>query len=614
MTELEFYIDGQRIDLFEFSDSPVKLNYILLDLQFLDKRGGVISNIFKIPATKSNNQKLNFYYDVQSTNPERFVAPKPAQIILGGVTLFNGTVTGKAAWIADNPESYELMLKGNNLEWSDKLKELPIIELDLPTITWDEASVRDSWNNTYADKYVAPLVIYGNTVHYQITWNTGSKRWEVNHGTGNPLQWHYSDFRYWLFVYPMIKDMFAKAGFSIESAWLESSEAKEFIVYFNDTDAYNAVDQYGNLVTSINYKTDVIKKERMCLDFFKGIANRFNLLFYTDNERKIVYMEPFDSFFNGSVDVTNKVDLSKSRKLSQYSDVLKNIYYHDRMDQHGTWYLENLLPLNQQVSYSLDPKLLLDGGYYYGGYKFFETAKENTDIESYFEGITTGIISLDANKEIYMPFILDQSINPVCFIDTTTGLQSCSYPLPFPSGEVEPRFARYAGMTSMKNALDQSSIGAKFRYHSDAAISNRPFAYICDYAEEAGGHNYHYSDQWNSVSEEYKLRYFPFYVPIFTPKLLPGVISKHYSNFLYSIYYGRYTETNLLIKGVDILNEIQRKNIQLYQAVWVLLEISNYTPSNNTTTKCTLLENKKADQDFIDKLLYGGNFHTLYRF
>lgn len=611
---LELYVDGEQVDLFELTDTPVKLNYLLLDLQFLDKRGGTASNVFKVPATKRNNAVFNYYYDTHAANPEKFVEPKKAILISGGVTIFDGTITGKVAYKKVSAASYEVILTANNLEWSKQLEEMPLVSLDLPTVNWDESTVRNSWGNTYTDKYVAPLACYGNPTNYHVQWNAGAQIWEAAHIGGNPLTWIYEDFRYWLFVYPMVKEMFKATGYTIQSAFIESAMFKKFIVYFNDTDIYN------QLPAAINFKSDVIKAERNCLDFLKGIANRFNLMFYTDNQRKIVYIEPFDELTSGSKDMDAKADLSRETKLSQYSSILKNTVFTDQLDLMGKWQQEYIQSFYANSIYSVDLdlfySLFLKAGFYKGGFRFFENV-EDEPIESYFEGYVTGQILLDQTSvvdtyPIFMPFIFDAPQDTTYQTNSSTGLKLWKRIFPAPSGSVEPKFGYYAGMKDMLNANSHAPIGSKFKYHSDALRFERPLMYICDYAGEENGYNFHYSDQWDSAQGQFQIEYFsnPLVWP-FTPRKLPGLIRKHYKNLLYSIYYSRFFEGYFKLDVTDVAGDILLKNIQFEACQWRLLEISNFNAQNPGTTLCRMLEVKAPDQNFIDALLYGGDFSLI---
>lgn len=609
MKEVEFYIDDQRVDLFSLSDNPIKLNYILLDLQFLDKRGGTVSNIFKVPATKNNNRIFAYYNDIQQKGAENFSKPRKALLIAGGVTVFDGQAIGKAYYGDSAPISYETILKANNLDWSDFLKDLKLVDLSLPTINYDEPTVKASWGHTHADKYVAPLICYGKPYNYNVAWNSGTLLFSPNHAGGNPLKWYYDDFRYWLFAWPIIEEMFRKAGYKIQSNFINNPtptfDFKKFIVYFNDENVY------ADLPASVNFKEGkLISADRNCLDFLKGIANLFHLIFYTDTVKKTVYIEPFDTFFTGIASIEDKIDLSQTHKTSQYSDTVKNVFYNWKEDSFGNSYQQYIKNILSTPSPMIpEPALVYDEGFYKGGFRFNNDKEENSYV-SYFKGYMTGQLQLDSDFSIYVPFLLDGQVSTV----TATGylgFVQAMHPMPAQAGESDPCFAYYAGLTPMINTGDYTTTAPRFRYHNDTARTDRPFAYICDYIGEEHQNNFHFCDQWNSVWIE-ELRIAGLYV--FPTKLLPGLVSKHMKNFLYSLYYGRSMEVPVQISPLDINSDIQRKHIQFLQTLWVMLEISNYNAASSGSVTCKMLETLVADKPFSDSLVYGGDFTVMYNF
>lgn len=57
-----------------------------------------------------------------------------------------------------------------------------------------------------------------------------------------------------------------------------------------------------------------------CLSFVQALRHMFNLRFYTDQAARVIYMEPHDDFYGGSlVDWTQRVDLSKPVSVSDFS-------------------------------------------------------------------------------------------------------------------------------------------------------------------------------------------------------------------------------------------------------------------------------------------------------
>ena len=98
----------------------------------------------------------------------------------------------------------------------------------------------------------------------------------------------------------------------------------------------------------------VINKEYKQIDFIKGVSHAFNLQFTTDEISKIVYIEPFDSFYQSyydAIDWTDKVDKSKEINDVFVKDSFKRDiifkYKTDskdaKVEQRGNDYFEKIL-------------------------------------------------------------------------------------------------------------------------------------------------------------------------------------------------------------------------------------------------------------------------------
>lgn len=99
---------------------------------------------------------------------------------------------------------------------------------------------------------------------------------------------------------------------------------------------------------------NVINKKYKQMDFIKGVSHAFNLQFSTDEISKIVYIEPFDTFYKSfydAIDWTDKVDLSQEIKDVFVKDSFKRDiifkYKTDdkdaKVEQRGNDYFEKIL-------------------------------------------------------------------------------------------------------------------------------------------------------------------------------------------------------------------------------------------------------------------------------
>jgi hypothetical protein len=99
---------------------------------------------------------------------------------------------------------------------------------------------------------------------------------------------------------------------------------------------------------------NVINKEYKQIDFIKGVAHAFNLQFTTDEASKIIYIEPFDTFYKSfyeAEDWTYKVDTSQETKDVFIKDSFKRdiIFKYktdnkdSKVEQRGNDYFEKIL-------------------------------------------------------------------------------------------------------------------------------------------------------------------------------------------------------------------------------------------------------------------------------
>jgi hypothetical protein len=509
----EVIIDGEKIDLYDQLDVPINLSYVLLDLNYFDKRGGSFSNIFKVPATKRNNIAFNWYYDGQIADTSKFIKEKPAQVIVNGVVVFDGYISGKASYEAADPESYEANIKGGNIDWASKLSDLPLVDLTYPTVNYNGGTIRDSWDNTWVDRYVAPLVFYGrpSNLDYLVVsdlpaWeNNGSITFNGTRNTNSRLIWEFHDFRFWLFIRPLLEEMFEKAGYKFVSSFIQNpNEGDNHIMYINDLNVYNANERIaqskaGGLPYAMNLGKDLISPERKCIDLLKGMQNQFNFFFFTDEKNKTVYCEPYKDFFTSSINWEVKVDYSKLKKTYGYEDHGDVFLSHKQTDPMREFMLkynhEKDLPHDVSLSSIIPP---YKERWYYPGVDYFKSGirlnknlqkkeNENRFFGSYFMGLvptryTGGPFKDPLNyKGIMMPIITDDNFGESVRVNVLDVGLSTIYPLgfrPFPEQDVysnpEPRFGYYAGVKSI-NAYERSSAGEFYFY--DRQISSPTYGF-----------------------------------------------------------------------------------------------------------------------------------------
>ncbi len=92
------------------------------------------------------------------------------------------------------------------------------------------------------------------------------------------------------------------------------------------------------------------------LDFIQGLKELFNLHFSTDVESRIIYIEPYDDFYNGEIeDWSSKLDRSRDVKInftgSNLSRTIRYRYKNDSNDKFvDQWQKDNAAYLGEQKS------------------------------------------------------------------------------------------------------------------------------------------------------------------------------------------------------------------------------------------------------------------------
>lgn len=289
MRNVEIIVDGNPLDVERLTTIPVKLTYLLQDLENFDKRAGYFSNLFTIPATKRANIAFGHYYDPKLLDAyEKFIFSKQCRVVSNGITVFNGTISGESVErTRGNPDKYSVQLVGQNLKWVNTLRTTPLTDAVPLSYTWDETTTRNSWTHVYSDEYVHPAVRYGTL---------------ENGGIGGSQVIEYWELRPWVFVRPIFEKFFSLAGYNLVSSFAQTDLFSRLIIYFNDDGSLPITNPGSSF--SINYGTPgLIREERTCLDMLKGLIEMFNLYFHTNEDTKTVYCEPHNQFFTTTEEI-----------------------------------------------------------------------------------------------------------------------------------------------------------------------------------------------------------------------------------------------------------------------------------------------------------------------
>ena len=234
-------IDAKELELYE--DSLKGLNLINRSLSIDNQTvGGYSRTTLVVPATKANRATFNGNNEVYD-----IVFKASSQSILKG-TAFVNKVNYKASSYGLSEDSFELNIVLGNANWILKLKGVALSELTNEVITWNEPNVNKGFISEPSTRnWAFALIKY--------------KEWKNNKGTG-------TDFHYMpsvkestpcLYVKPLIKEAFKKAGYKILGSFFESEEFSKLIlpVPLPHKMPLSYGEKYANINLSLNPNTTI---------------------------------------------------------------------------------------------------------------------------------------------------------------------------------------------------------------------------------------------------------------------------------------------------------------------------------------------------------------------
>ena len=215
MADIRVIIDGKLADL-----PPKGLN---LPLTYsLKSRDGLTINTgsrseyaFELPATKQNDDIFNRFWDVGgiTLNKQLFLN---ASIEVDGQPFFIGkcqlqSVTLRQDLYSWQGKSYKVAFYGNNSDWSIKLRNTFIYQLDFGTHLYERDAILAAWDNTYATDFYKYVLI---------KW----KDWNV-FGEADTLESTPA-----LFVRHILEKIFASIGYTIDTNFINTDWFSKLIL------------------------------------------------------------------------------------------------------------------------------------------------------------------------------------------------------------------------------------------------------------------------------------------------------------------------------------------------------------------------------------------------
>lgn len=297
------------------------------------------------------------------------------------------------------------------------------------------------------------------------------------------------------------------------------------------------------------------------LDLFKGIIDTFNLTLSTDNNQKLILIEPThaysltndlsqkysDGYFSGNTLNWTKIeDEEKESEITLFSDTSRE-YTFKFKDDSSDGALKIIQDRNKTILGS-------------SKYVFAERFKDKTEFENRFFSPTMHYSCND--------FGGITGINPqmVCIVPENISNTS--------SGEAqntfEPKLCYYKGRTSGVG-------GWRFKDQKGNVDTYQDFPFMFAVNYQKGGENdpcLSYSDERIGDSE--------------TSPIAFGLMKRFYLQRLAIMNHGVWNNTNFKLNNGNISNWFHREHIVTNGIRWEIINIKSYNPLNDDSTQVTL--------------------------
>jgi hypothetical protein len=219
----ELFIEGQKADIND--QISVQLTFAIDDVANFASRETTFSKQIVLPGTAANHSIFGHVYEMGSNNP--FSPGQPnigaafnvaqtsrAELRLNGLLVLRGIFRLTGIIKDGNFVEYEGALFGELSGLMSEISNKKLENLDFSEYdhVWNHTAISNSWDNVPGSGYFYPLIDYGN------------------YRESNDRDYDIGTFRPALYAKEYLDKMFAAAGYSYSSTFLNSAYFKSLII------------------------------------------------------------------------------------------------------------------------------------------------------------------------------------------------------------------------------------------------------------------------------------------------------------------------------------------------------------------------------------------------
>ncbi len=242
MQSIQLYIEGQRVDMFK--DESVSITQSIQNVKDIAKVFTEFTKTFTLPASKANNKIFKHYYNFDITGGFDARTKKDATLELNYLPFKKGKIKLEGVDLQNRrPKSYRITFFGNTVELKDLLGEDKLDALDWLnnfTLNYDANNVKTRLQSgadftidsvTYTDAIITPLIAHNYRLYYDSSAHVQDSRNLAFSGSGQKNGVLWSDLKYAIRVYPIIKAIEEKYGLTFSTDFFNTSNSRFYDMY-----------------------------------------------------------------------------------------------------------------------------------------------------------------------------------------------------------------------------------------------------------------------------------------------------------------------------------------------------------------------------------------------
>ena len=242
MQSIQLYIENQRVDMFK--DESVSITQSIQNVKDIAKVFTEFTKTFTLPASKTNNKIFKHYYNFDITGGFDARTKKDATLELNYLPFKKGKIKLEGVDLQNRrPKSYRITFFGNTVELKDLLGEDKLDALDWLnnfTLDYDASNVKTRLQSgadftinsvTYTDAIITPLIAHNYRLYYDSSTHVQDTRNLSFSGSGQKNGVLWSDLKYAIRVYPIIKAIEEKYGLTFSTDFFNTSNSRFYDMY-----------------------------------------------------------------------------------------------------------------------------------------------------------------------------------------------------------------------------------------------------------------------------------------------------------------------------------------------------------------------------------------------